>query len=241
MSFWPSGTIGKLEEDLSAVRAATLGVPASLHFHQDLDYTCEGERLPAMYDLEVASDCSLNRVYERLLEHNGVHPGDVTLARGEELCRRGENPEVELARTGYTYLPRLIVSKRTEKKAMERQPSDSLLLEGKTILPSIVYLLHCVFFYYCEDIHVISHSVVIPPSLPFSGLLSLFGPKPFFHYNQSCISFCFNLIELADDVNPGVSANFDKADDYRVDWFEKIVREKYLTKKKRATNWWPFI
>ncbi len=238
MSFWPSGTIGKLEEDLSAVRAATLGVPASLHFHQDLDYTCEGERLPAMYDLEVASDRSLNRVYEHLLEHNGVHPGDVTLARGEELCRHGENPEVELARTGYTYLPRLIDSKRTEKKAMERQPSDSLLLEGKTILPSIAYLLHCVFFFIIVRTFMSFRTVwsYLPPSLPFSGLLSLFGPKPFFHYNQSCISFCFNLIELADDVNPGVSANFGKADDYRVDWFEKIVREKYLTKKKRATN-----
>jgi hypothetical protein len=71
---------------------------------------------------------------------------------------------------------------------------------------------------------------------------------PFYHEKQSCVSFCFNTIEMADpnprvcfvDARPHNSAEMgydNREADHRVPWFEKeIVKKYWLGGCKRDEN-----
>ena len=71
---------------------------------------------------------------------------------------------------------------------------------------------------------------------------------PFYHEKQSCVSFCFNIIEMA-DPNPAVcytsprhhdeayTGDTSRAYDHRVPWFENdIVKKYWLPGCKRSNN-----
>ncbi len=205
MSFWPAGDI---KEELGVIGAMFGGVPASLNFHHNLDYVLEGNREPEQYQIRIATDEDVNFVYERLLEHNGVRPQDVTLERGQELCARREKPEMDLpveAGTRYCYMPELVTDKIVERSWYDAEAKEKLSLGDK-----------------------------------------LFGAaRPFFHFPQSCVSFCFNLIELADRINEEVcfkgqrhhSDPSDRSSDYRVPWFaDDIVKKFYMTSEQRTAS-----
>ncbi len=197
MSFWPAGDI---KEELGAVNAALSGVPASLVFHQNLDFKLEGNRVPEQYEIKVATNAQINEVYEQVLAYNRVDQDKVTLIRGQRHCDRGDRPELDLPKdkTLYTYIPQLVRDKESERKAKE----DPSMMENL-----------------------------------FSGV-----HKPWYCFSQSCVSFVFNLVEMADHVNDGVCFRSqrhwddpsDTSADFRVPMLaDSIVKKYWMTSEKR--------
>ena len=67
--------------------------------------------------------------------------------------------------------------------------------------------------------------------------------RPFYHEAQSCVSFCFNIVEMADPnpqvcyVEPRHYNGPERSADHRVPWFENDIIKKYwISGCKRDDN-----
>ncbi|RMZ97385.1 hypothetical protein BpHYR1_028700 [Brachionus plicatilis] len=99
MSFWPDGDV-KL--DYGLLRTFTFGIPGSIVFHHDRDYSLENKREPIVIELTNFSNRRLNETYEQLLHYNDITPDRVTIERGDDLVMRKIPPEISLKRSLYS-------------------------------------------------------------------------------------------------------------------------------------------
>ena len=141
ISFWPDGDV---KEELDAIRTAINGVPASLHFHHELDRHYEGNRLPTgSYEIDNATDNTINDIYEEFLEYNGIDPANVTMEAAKKLIDKKKKPEATVSKTPYSFSP-LLKSERRFYHAKQNCVSlcFNLIQAANPTMKSINFLLY---------------------------------------------------------------------------------------------------
>jgi hypothetical protein len=160
-------------------RCSESSITGCLHIHEHSDWVEEGSsgnlRGPtSRYEIANVTNEAINHVYEELLCYNKINPKEVTLEAAERKSfglRRIELPE-----TRYSLIGCVIVDKRIEKRY-----SDLL--------------------YFCQrclasgwgNIDICRQCIRKATTYKLTRVNC-----PFYHKPQSCVSMCFNLIEMAD-------------------------------------------
>ena len=145
-----------------------LSVVGCLHFDEKEDIKKEGYRQPNRYEIVNVTNEQINCQYVKFLECNGINPEEVSLAAAE---KKTDECRRELTRTRYSFVGNVIVEKRKE-----RSYSDLLFCIKRCLTPGWGNNTFC---FDCKN--------------RSERVECLFYHKP-----QSCVSFCFNLIEMAD-------------------------------------------
>lgn len=161
------------------LRFSESSITGRLHFHEQLDWISEGSRenpvKPTVQNeiVNVTND-AINRVYEEFLRYNKIDPKEVTLEAANrkpfQLCHR------QLPLTRYSLVGDVIVDKKIEKVY-----SDLLFFIKRCLTPgwgNIDFCRGCIG--------------------QVTANQSTHVTCPFYHKAQSCVSICFNLIEMAD-------------------------------------------
>ena len=201
ISFWPDGDV---KRDLGVLQTLTVGVKASLVLSQHRDFHLEGNRVPRQYNIVIATDEAIDRVYEDFLRYNNIEPEEVTVAAAEKMIEQNVLPEVTLPNTKYSFCAEIILNRR-----------------GKNV----------------------------------SWNLFLETYVPFYHTQQSCVSFCYNVINVADvrtrtfrgicneipmrtfnPFNPFKLTLIDDRDLYTVGFLEKHVKKFWLKKRENENE-----
>ena len=139
-----------------------------LHFHVKEDFEAEGNRVPTLHEIVNVTNQQINDEYVQFLVYNGINPTEVSLAAAENLTGQWR---MDLARTSYSFVGNVIV-----EKGKKRKFSDLLFCFERCLTPGWGNNTFCLD---CKK-----------QSVPVECL--------FYHKPQSCVSFCFNLIEMAD-------------------------------------------
>ena len=235
MSFWPNGDV---KNELGVVSTATVGVEASIHYHNSMDYVCEGKRKPATYDIKaVVSDAEVDRVYEEFLRFNNINPEEVTLEAGcQKIANKQNNtPEKTLPKTLYKFTPTLKCKPGTNKLST----TTSQLMSPFIRLPMGM-----------GSINALAKGV--------NEIAEYQSPESYRWYcrAQSCTSFCYHLINWTSRY-PLIEANFAISalagpilansmfpignDDipsfsFTVPLFEGIVKSHYMTEPSSSSK-----
>jgi hypothetical protein len=160
------------------LRISEASITGRLHFHEHLDCISEGSREnprepTSRHEIVNVTNEAINRVYEDFLRYNEIKPEEVTVEAAERYIAKTECLK-RLSRTHYSLFGDVIVDKRIEKSY-----SDLLF-----------FIMHCSTRGWgnidiCLDcIGKVTQSTHVT--------------CPFYHKAQSCVTICFNLIEMAD-------------------------------------------
>ena len=178
ISFWPDR--GK------HFRFSETSITGRLHFHEHLDWVEEGSRENprgpnSRHAIVNVTNEAINGVYEEFLRYNQIDPEEVTLEaanrhKDKTMCCR------TLPLTRHSVVGDVIVDKKIEKSY-----SDLLFFLKRCLTPGWGNISICQ-----KCIGQVTTSQ------------STFVRCPFYHKPQSCVSICFNLIEMA-DTHPLVS------------------------------------
>ncbi|XP_046656480.1 uncharacterized protein LOC124349717 isoform X2 [Daphnia pulicaria] len=171
ISFWPFK--GK------RFRFSESSITGRLHFHEQLDCISEGSpekpRGPtSRHEIVNVTNEVINREYEKFLRYNEINPEEVTLEAASrkyfQLCHR------QLPLTRYSLIGDVIDDKRIKKVY-----SDLFFFIKRCLTPGWGNIDFC-----RECINKVTTNQLTRVTCPF------------YHKAQSCVSMCFNLIEMAD-------------------------------------------
>jgi hypothetical protein len=161
------------------LRISEASITGRLHFHEKLDWISEGSRenpvKPTIqHEIVNVTNLAINCVYEDFLRYNEIDPREVTLEAASrkpfQLCHR------QLPLTRYSLVGDVIVDKRIGKVY-----SDLFFFIKRCLTPGWGNIDVC---RQCIGKATTNQSTHVT--------------CPFYHKAQSCVTICFNLIEMAD-------------------------------------------
>jgi hypothetical protein len=172
ISFWPFR--GK------HFRFSEASITGRLHFHEDLDCISEGSpenpvKPTNQHEIVNVTNEAINCVYEKFLLYNEINSDEVTLEAAERYIAKTECLKI-LSGTHYSLIGDVIVDKRIEKVY-----SDLLFFIKRCLTPGWGNSNICLDCIGKVTANQLTHVTC-----------------PFYHKAQSCVSMCFNLIEMAD-------------------------------------------